>query len=91
MEFVDIYDYHRRFGKYSRKNYIYEHRTTEQRPGAGLSQYKFRLVPSSDTKQAPSAGFAPITSELSSNLHRRTRQPRCPRCRAQNIKVFLFT
>lgn len=62
----------------------------KQCPGAGVSQYKFRLVPSSGTKQAPSAGFAPVTRELSSNL-RRTGQSRCPRCRAQNTKVFLFT
>jgi hypothetical protein len=59
----------------------------EQRSGAGLPQYKFRLVPSSDQKQTPSAGFAPIGRELSY----RTEQSRCPRCRAQNTKVFLFT
>jgi hypothetical protein len=59
----------------------------EQHPGAGLPQYKFRLVPSSNTKQAPSAGFAPIGRELSY----RTKQSPCPRCRAQNTKVFLFT
>jgi hypothetical protein len=59
----------------------------EQRPGA----YKFRLVPSSDTRQAPSAGFAPVGRELSYSLRGRTEQSRCPRCRAQNTKVFLFT
>jgi hypothetical protein len=59
----------------------------KQRPGAGLPQYKFRLVPSSNTKRAPSAGFAPIGRELSY----RTEQSQCPRCRAQKAKVFLFT
>ena len=63
----------------------------EQRPEAGLRQHKFRLVPSSDTKQAPSAGFAPVGRELSCNLRGRTKQSRCPRCRAQNTKVVLFT
>jgi hypothetical protein len=63
----------------------------EQRPGAGLPQYKFRLVPSSDTKQAPNAGFAPVGRALSYSLRGRTEQSRCPRCRAQNTKVFLFT
>ena len=63
----------------------------EQRPGAGLPQYKFRLVPSSNTKRAPSAGFAPVGRELSYSLRGRTEQSRCPRCRAQNTKVFLFT
>jgi hypothetical protein len=63
----------------------------EQRPGAGVPQYKFRLVPFSDTRQAPSAGFAPVGRELSYSLRGRTEQSRCPRCRAQNTKVFLFT
>jgi hypothetical protein len=63
----------------------------EQRPGAGLPQYKFKLVPFSDTKQAPSAGFTIVGRELSCNPRGRTKRSRYPRCRAQNDKVFLFT